>query len=79
MGFRAQRFWVCLWFRRQVGKRFRFEGLGLVGLRRFFGLGSRVLTGPKPKEIKVETVRIDYLIKGPKVEKLSLQPIRYTP
>ena len=35
-----------------------------------------VLTGPKPKEIKVETFRIDYLIRTPKVEKLSLQPIR---
>ena len=34
------------------------------------------LTGPKPKEIKVETFRIDYLIRTPKVEKLSLQPIR---
>ena len=31
---------------------------------------------PKPKEIKVETFRIDYLIRTPKVEKLSLQPIR---
>ena len=35
------------------------------------------LTGPKPKEIKVETFRIDYLIRTPKVEKLSLQPISY--
>ena len=34
------------------------------------------LTGPRPKEIKVETFRIDYLIRAPKVEKLSLQPIR---
>ena len=34
-----------------------------------------LLTGPKPKEIKVETFRIDYLIRGPKVEKLSFQPI----
>ena len=33
------------------------------------------LTGPNPKEIKVETFRIDYLIRTPKVEKLSLQPI----
>ena len=33
------------------------------------------LTGPKPKGIKVETFRIDYLIRTPKVEKLSLQPI----
>ena len=34
-----------------------------------------LLTGPKPKEIKVETFRIDYLIRAPKVEKLSKQPI----
>ena len=40
----------------------------------FWGLGFK-LTGPKPKEIKVETFRIDYLIRTPKVEKLSLQPI----
>ena len=33
------------------------------------------LTGPRPKEIKVETFRIDYLIRAPKVEKLGLQPI----
>ena len=40
------------------------------------------LTGPKPKEIKVETFtpkvetfRIDYLVRTAKVEKLSLQPI----
>ena len=33
------------------------------------------LTGPKPKGIKVQTFRIDYLIRTPKVEKLSLQPI----
>ena len=33
------------------------------------------LTGPKPKGIKVETFRIDYLIRTPKVEKFSLQPI----
>ena len=35
-----------------------------------------ILTGPKPKEIQVETFRIDYLIRTPKVEKMSLQPIR---
>ena len=29
------------------------------------------LTGPKPKEITVETVRIDYLIRTPKVEKVE--------
>ena len=33
------------------------------------------LTGPKPKGIKVETFRIYYLIRPPKVENLSLQPI----
>ena len=38
---------------------------------------SIVLTGPKPKEIKVETFRIDYLRRTPKVEKLSLQPISW--
>ena len=32
------------------------------------------LAGPKPKEVKVETFRIDYLIRTSKVEKLSLQP-----
>ena len=37
----------------------------------------KLLTGPKPKEIKVETFRIDYLIRTPKVEKLSLQPVRF--
>ena len=35
------------------------------------------LTGPKPRELKVETARIDYLTRTPKVEKLSLQPISY--
>ena len=39
-------------------------------------MASLILTGPKPKEIKVETFIIDYLIRSPKVEKLSLQPIR---
>ena len=34
-----------------------------------------LLTGPKPKGIKVETFRIDYLTRTPKVEELSLQPI----
>ena len=42
---------------------------GLAGPRRVF------LTGPKAKGIKVETFRIDYLTRAPKVEKLSLQPI----
>ena len=36
-------------------------------------------TGSKPKEIKVETFRIDYLIRTSKVEKLNLQPIRQSP
>ena len=43
---------------------------------RLSGLGPNIkLSGPKPKEIKVETFRIDYLLRTPKVEKLSLQPI----
>ena len=33
------------------------------------------LTGSKPKGIKVETFEIHYLIRTPKVEKFSLQPI----
>ena len=39
----------------------------------YWGLytGSCRLTGPKPKGIKVETFRTDYLIRTPKVEKLS--------
>ena len=37
------------------------------------------LTGSKPKGTKVETFRIDYLIRTPKVEKLSLQPISCDP
>ena len=40
-------------------------------------LRSFFLTGPKRKEIGVETFRIDYLIRTPKVEKLSLQPISF--
>ena len=35
-----------------------------------------MLTGPKPKGIKVKIFRIDYLIRTPKVKKFSLQPIR---
>ena len=34
------------------------------------------LTGPKQQEIKAETFKIDHLVRTPKVEKLSLQPIR---
>ena len=45
-----------------------------MGFTAGFGL-LKYLTGPKPKEIKVETFRIDYLIRTAKVEKLSLQPI----
>ena len=33
------------------------------------------LTGPKPKEIEVETFRINYLIRSPKVEKLGFEPV----
>ena len=40
---------------------------------------ATLLTGPKPKEIKVETFRIDYHVRTPKVEKLSLQPISLKP
>ena len=36
---------------------------------------SLLLTGPKPKEIKVETFRINYLIRSPKVEKLGFEPV----
>ena len=43
---------------------------------RFTGL---CLTGPKPKGIKVETFRIDCLMRTPTVEKLSLQPISLGP
>ena len=39
---------------------------------RLSGLGPNIkLSGPKPKEIKVETFRIDYLLRTRKVEKLS--------
>ena len=48
---------------------------GPAGLLQRFLQGFDILTGPKPKEIKVETFRTDYLIRTPKVEKLSLQPI----
>ena len=34
-----------------------------------------ILPGPKPKEIKVETFRIDYLKRSPKVEKLGFEPV----
>ena len=30
---------------------------------------------PKPKEIKVETFRINYLTRSPKVEKLGFEPV----
>ena len=35
------------------------------------------LTGPKPTGIKVETFRINYLIRSPKVEKLGFEPVRF--
>ena len=38
---------------------------------------SFISLAKKPKEIKVEAFRIDYLIRSPKVEKLSLQPISH--
>ena len=40
--------------------------------------GARCLNDAKPMAIKVETFRTHYLIRTPKVEKLSLQPIRCT-
>ena len=54
-------------FRGRAGRECKKPGFGVWGLQ---------LTGPKPKEITVETFRIDYLIRTLKVEKLSLQPIR---
>ena len=47
-----------------------------LGCRGPYMTATTILTGPKPNEIKAETFRIDYLIRDPKVEKLSLQPIR---
>ena len=41
----------------------------------FSGLRFYAHWPKNPKEMKVETFRINYLIRGPKVEKLSLQPI----
>ena len=41
------------------------------------GEGPSFPTGPKPKGIKVENFRIDYLVRTPKVEKLSLQSISF--
>ena len=35
------------------------------------------LTGPQPKEINVETFRINYLIRSPRVEKLGFKPVRH--
>ena len=35
-----------------------------------------MVTSRKPRGITIETFRIDYYIRTPKVEKLSLQPIR---
>ena len=36
---------------------------------------TRQLTGPKPKKIRVETSRINYLIRSPKVEKNGFEPV----
>ena len=36
-------------------------------------LNNSARPGPKPKEIKVETFRTDYLIRAPKLEELSLR------
>ena len=55
----------------------RSLGRGLTRKSRSSLVVTLILTGPKSKEIKVETSRIDYLIiRAPKVEKLSLQPLR---
>ena len=54
----------------------RLKGLGREFQAAGYMIVCNYLTGPKPKETKVETFRIDYLIRTPKVEKLSLQPIR---
>ena len=54
---------------------FRVSGLGDLGLGLLYGIPINSLAQiSKPKETKVETFRIDYLIRAPKVEKLSLQP-----
>ena len=53
----------------------RFLSRPLITRVPFFYCSDLILTGPKPKEIKVETFRIDYRIRTPKVEKLILQPI----
>ena len=49
--------------------------VGTQNIRCRIIIRTQNLTGPKPKEIEVETFRIDYLVRTPKVEKLSLQPI----
>ena len=46
----------------------------LMGTRAHY-LTCFLLTGPEPKEITVETFKIDHLIRTPRVEKLSLQAI----
>ena len=54
------------------------ETIGTTLKFRSHSKGAR-LTGPKPKEIKVETFRNDYRIRTPIVEKLSLQSIAQKP
>ena len=53
----------------------------LEGLVRVHTSFVRILQRLKTqvKEIKVKTFRIDYLIRGPKVEELGLQPIPSPP
>ena len=57
----------------KLGEHFGIKGIS-IQLREI-----EILTAPKPKGIRVETFRIDYLIRTPKVEKFSLQPIRISP
>ena len=43
-----------------------------------FFRGGQKLTGPKAQEIKVETLRINCLLRSPKVQKLGFEPVRKT-
>ena len=56
----------------RCGVRSQSEIIAKDPWRQVLGL---LLTGPKPKEIKVEIFRIDYLIRSPKVEKLGFEPV----
>ena len=38
-------------------------------------VSNGLLTGPKTQEIKVDTFRMNYLIRSPKVEKLGFEPV----